>query len=115
MSYFTLNKKYMEIINKIRLKLKENLSTSFNQVQDRSLRAGGVYFKIKVKPATAKSQIVGAMDDETLKIDLAAPAEKGKANEELIKLLAKELAVSRASIKIVAGKSSREKLVKISS
>jgi uncharacterized protein (TIGR00251 family) len=75
---------------------------------------GEAYFDVKVRPSAGKSQIIAELDDETIKIDLAAPAEKGKANEELIKLLAKELAVSRASIKIVAGKSNREKLVKIS-
>jgi uncharacterized protein (TIGR00251 family) len=74
---------------------------------------GVIYFNVKVRPSAAKSRVVGELDDETIKIDLAAPAEKGKANEELIKFLAKELAIPQTSIKIVAGKGERKKLVKI--
>lgn len=88
----------MIFLDKIKLKLKEKSEA---------------YFDVRVRPSVAKSQIIGELEDGTLKIDLAAPAEKGKANEELIKLLAKELAVSRASIKIVAGKSEKKKLIKI--
>jgi hypothetical protein len=86
----------------------------FKQQLGLKLKAKGeAYFDVKVRPSAKISRIVAQLEDETLKIDLAAPAEKGKANEELIRLLAKELAVSRASIKIVAGKSERKKLLKV--
>lgn len=88
----------MEFFDKIRLKLKEK---------------GEAYFDVKVRPNANISQIIGEMADGTIKIDLAAKPVKGEANEELIKFLAKELAVSVPSIKILAGKTGKNKLVKI--
>ena len=43
--------------------------------------------RVKVIPRSAKTEIVGEMADGTLKIKIAAPPEKGKANEELIRFL----------------------------
>ena len=88
----------MEALAKIKLKLKEKKE---------------VYFDVKVKPSAAQSRLVEEMADETLKIALTAPAEKGAANEELIKFLARELAVPKSSIQILSGKTDRKKLIKI--
>jgi uncharacterized protein (TIGR00251 family) len=88
----------MEFLDKIRLKLKEKSEA---------------YFDIRVRPNANISQIIGEMTDGTVKIDLAAKPVKGEANQELIKFLAKELAVSAPSIKILAGKTGKNKLVKI--
>jgi uncharacterized protein len=74
---------------------------------------GEIYLRIKVKPGAAESKIIGVLADETMKINIAAPAEKGKANQELIKFLAKEFAVRKENVKIISGTSDRVKLVKI--
>jgi hypothetical protein len=50
---------------------------------------------------------------ETIKINIAAAPEKGKANQELVHLLSKEFDVSRDSVKIISGAGDRVKLVKI--
>ena len=72
------------------------------------------YLRIKVIPNAPKSEIMGMMEDnETLKIKIKAPPEKGKANTELIKLLAKEYGVKKNCVNIVAGGRERVKLVKI--
>jgi len=47
-------------------------------------------YKIKVIPNSSKNEIVEKMSDGTIKIKLKAPPIDGKANEELIKFLAKE-------------------------
>lgn len=39
--------------------------------------------RVKVIPRGAKTEIVGTMADGTVKIKIAAPPEKGKANDEL--------------------------------
>lgn len=49
----------------------------------------------------------------TLKIYLKSPAERGKANQELVALLAKELDLPRARIEIVSGLTNPKKRLKI--
>jgi uncharacterized protein len=74
---------------------------------------GEVYLRIKVRPGAAESKITGVLADETMKINIAAPAEKGKANIELIKFLAKKFAVDKEKVKIISGAGERTKLIKI--
>lgn len=50
---------------------------------------------------------------QTYKIRLKAVPEKGKANEELIKFLSKELALPKDKIEIISGKTERIKLIRI--
>ena len=64
-------------------------------------------------PRSKANQIVGEMDDGTLKVRIKAIPEKGKANKELIKFLAKEWGISRNDIEIVGGKTDQIKLLKI--
>jgi len=73
------------------------------------------YLRIKVIPKSPKTEIVGELDDGTIKIRVAAPPEKGKANAELIKCLAKHFGINKSDIKIISGKSEPLKLVKIES
>ncbi len=74
---------------------------------------GEVYLKIKVKPGVGKTVIKNLMDDDTIKIDVAAPPTKGVANKELIKFLAQELEISKKNVRIISGTKERIKLVKI--
>ena len=48
-----------------------------------------------------------------LKIYLTAVPVDGKANKELIKLLAEKLGVSKSRIEIIKGEKSKEKVVKV--
>ena len=77
------------------------------------LEKGEVYLRVKVRPNAAKTLAKEVMADETVKIDLAAAPVKGKANQELIKFLAKEFVVSKDNVKIISGAGERVKLVKI--
>ena len=84
----------------------------------KNLKAKGeVYLRIKVHPGAKKSGIKGILRDEengeTFKIDIAAIAEKGKANLELIKFLTKEFAVKKENVKIISGHTDKIKLIKI--
>ena len=77
---------------------------------------GEVYLRIKARPAssvTAVKQILHDGAGEIIKIDVAAPAVKNKANLELIKFLAHEFAINKNNVKIIGGAGEREKLVKI--
>lgn len=74
---------------------------------------GEVYLRVKARPGAAKTCFKEIMADETVKVDIAAPAIKGKANQELIKFLAKEFEVNKNNIKIISGAGERVKLLKI--
>jgi uncharacterized protein (TIGR00251 family) len=68
---------------------------------------------VYLQPKSSKNEIVGPYRDG-IKIKLTAPPIEGKANEALIRFLAKELSVSPSSIEILKGHHSREKTLKIS-
>lgn len=75
-----------------------------------------IYIRVKARPGAAATAIRGVMESdagETVKIDVAAPAEKGKANEELVKFLAICFSVARTAVKIISGAGEKIKLVKI--
>jgi len=76
---------------------------------------GQVYLRIKVRPGADKNEIKKIMADETIKIDIAAPALKGRANEALIEFLAEEFKVGENRIKILSGAGDKLKLIKIES
>lgn len=44
---------------------------------------------------------------------VAAPAERGRANEALLELLAATLSVPRSRIRLVAGAGSRDKVIEV--
>jgi uncharacterized protein (TIGR00251 family) len=67
---------------------------------------------VKVIPNSSRRQLVGWHGDQ-LKLKLAAPAEKGKANMALLKLLSKELGLPRVSIKILSGHTNQLKVLTI--
>ena len=73
---------------------------------------GRVRIKVKVRPGAPRTKIVG-VDAERLAMDIAAPPERGKANRELIRFLARTLGVSKDAIRISAGESDRHKTVVI--
>lgn len=74
---------------------------------------GELYLRIKARPGAVRTTVIEVMDDETIKIDIAAPPIKGKANQELIRFLAKEFAVLKNNVKIISGGSGRVKLVRL--
>ncbi|MBI2464076.1 DUF167 domain-containing protein [Candidatus Peregrinibacteria bacterium] len=71
------------------------------------------YARIKVIPKSKHTEITEKMADGTIKIRIAAPAEKGKANEELLRFLSEQLGISKNNIMIVSGKTERLKLLRI--
>ncbi len=72
----------------------------------------GLLIKIHVQPKAKKDEIVGIQGD-TLKVRIKAPPIKGKANEALQKFLSKLLKISKSSIEIVSGETSKQKSIYI--
>ena len=75
-----------------------------------TIRNDGLLLKVKAFPKAGENRIAGVRNGE-LVVRIQAPALKGKANKELVKLLSKSLGVSRSEITILSGESSRHKLI----
>lgn len=67
---------------------------------------------VTVSPGARRSELVGRHGDGW-RARVAAVPERGRANEALCKLLAAALSVPRDSIRIVAGRGARKKIVEI--
>jgi len=67
---------------------------------------------VVVQPSASRNEVVG-FEDGVLRVKIAAPPVKGKANRELVDFLSKRLRVSRGSITIEKGLTSRRKVVAI--
>lgn len=68
--------------------------------------------ELKVIPGAKQSTIVG-WHGQRLKIRVAAPPEKGKANAAVVALLAEALNIPKSDVRIVSGHSSSQKSVDI--
>ena len=83
----------------------------------RELRARfGDTLEVRVTPRASSSRVEverrsdGAFE---VRVRVTAPPERGKANREVVKLLARELGVAPATLAIVRGAGSRRKTVRI--
>jgi len=66
-----------------------------------------------VQPNAKLSEIVQWIDEDTIKIKIAAPPINGKANKELLRVLSKTLKIPKTSIEIIRGAQTKIKQVKI--
>lgn len=64
--------------------------------------AGGVELTLKIVPGASRSCVAGILGD-ALKLRVAAPPEKGRANAAVVQLLARVLAVPSTDVSIVRG------------
>ncbi|MCO5166106.1 MAG: DUF167 domain-containing protein [Planctomycetes bacterium] len=73
---------------------------------------GGVLLKVAARPGASRSAVQGVAGD-ALKVAVQAPPEKGKANDELVRFLARALGLRRAQVTLVRGEASRDKVVRV--
>ena len=69
--------------------------------------------KIKATPWASKSEFFSVLENWVLKIRIKAPAEKWKANKELINYLSKELNLKKNNFEIISGGTDQIKRIKI--
>jgi uncharacterized protein (TIGR00251 family) len=76
------------------------------------LRAGNgrITLNLHIQPGAKKTEVAGLYGD-ALKIRLAAPPVDGKANVALIGFVAERLGLSRASVTLKSGQTSRRKVL----
>ena len=67
---------------------------------------------MRVQPGAARDEVVGVMEG-VLRVRVAAPPVKGRANAALVALMARAVGVSQGSIAILRGATGRTKVVAV--
>lgn len=75
-------------------------------------RGSEARISVRVHPGAASNQVTGVSDD-VLRIRIAAPPLKGKANRELINFLSRLLNIGKDNINIIKGHTTRDKIIGI--
>ena len=70
-------------------------------------------FQVKIVASSSRTAVAGQLDG-MLKIKVAAPPERGKANQAIIKFLAEKLGVKKKQVVIASGLTSTIKQIRIS-
>ncbi len=71
-----------------------------------------VIIEVTARPGASRRGVIGATGDR-LVVGVHSRPEKGKANDDLIEYLARELRVPRSALLIVRGETSRRKTIRI--
>ncbi len=72
----------------------------------------GIQLTLKVIPNAVKSEVV-TFNNGVLRIKVAAPPFKGRANQEIINFMSQLLAIPKSSLHILKGHRSRNKILHI--
>jgi uncharacterized protein (TIGR00251 family) len=73
---------------------------------------GAIRLAVQITPNAKKTEVIGVLDG-ALKLKLQAQPIEGKANEALVKFLAKALDVPRSAVTITHGLTSKKKLIEV--
>jgi uncharacterized protein (TIGR00251 family) len=73
---------------------------------------GAIRLAVQITANAKKTEVIGVLGD-TLKLKLQAQPIEGKANEALVKFLAKALGVSRSAVTITHGQTNKKKLIEV--
>ena len=63
--------------------------------------------------ARAKKEVVEKISENSYRVKVAVPPEKGKANKRVLELISKELGIKKQDIRIVSGGTSARKILEI--
>ena len=73
---------------------------------------GSLAFPVRVVPRAKENEMVG-VEGGVLRVRIAAPPVKGKANEALVESLAQALGVRKRQVEIVRGQRARDKIIRV--
>jgi uncharacterized protein (TIGR00251 family) len=68
--------------------------------------------RLRVAPGASTSQVIGRHGD-AWRVRVAARPERGRANDELLQVVATAVGRPRSDVRLVSGASSRDKLVEV--
>ena len=73
----------------------------------------GSALAVRITPRASRNQIVGVLDDGTIKVYLDSDPSEDELNTELLSYLAEVLGVPKSRVEVVAGENGRDKLVSV--
>jgi uncharacterized protein (TIGR00251 family) len=73
-------------------------------------RAEGVILSVRAHPGARKNGLRGEQDG-ALKVSVTQIAEKGKANQALLAVIAKALALRKSQVELISGETSQQKRI----
>ena len=73
----------------------------------------GSALAVRITPRASRNQIVGVLNDGTIKVHLASEPADEELNVELVEYLAEVLGVPKSRVEVVAGENGRDKLVSV--
>ena len=76
------------------------------------MKAVSTRLRLRVSPGANSAHVVGR-HGEAWKVRVAAPAEEGRANEAVVRLLAETLSLPRDAVTLVSGHGARDKIVQL--
>jgi uncharacterized protein (TIGR00251 family) len=76
------------------------------------MEAVSTRLRLRVSPGARSAEVIGR-HGEAWKVRVAAPAEAGRANEAVVRLLADALSLPRDAVTLVSGHGARDKIVKL--
>jgi hypothetical protein len=69
--------------------------------------------RLRVSPGAGRAAVVGRHGD-AWKVRVTAPPERGRANADVVGLIADSVGVLRPDVRLISGASSRDKVVEVS-
>jgi uncharacterized protein (TIGR00251 family) len=76
------------------------------------MAAPSIRVRVRVSPGARRGGVAGRVG-EIWKLRVTAPAEGGRANEAVVRLLADTMDVPRRSVSLVSGHTARDKVVEL--
>jgi uncharacterized protein (TIGR00251 family) len=76
------------------------------------MKAVSTRVRLRVSPGANSAHVVGR-HGEAWKVRVAAPAEGGRANEAVVRLLAETLSLPHNAVTLVSGHGARDKIVQL--
>lgn len=73
----------------------------------------GAALAVRITPRASHNQIVGALNDGTIKIRMTSAEGDEQANDKLVDYLSGVLGVDKSRIEVVAGTTGRDKLISV--
>ncbi len=68
----------------------------------------GVVIRVRAQAGSQRNGVVGLREDEIM-LCVTSPPEKGRANDAILKLLAKTLGIARSRVNLITGHTNRHK------
>jgi uncharacterized protein len=84
-------------------------------LQARLQKDGSLTLTVKVIPKSSRNEVVGLLDNGSLKLKITAAPEKGKANAAICEFLAAEFDVPKRNVQIIRGETASTKQIVITS